>query len=167
MEGVSCWTRTKVHLAHYSLPVHGSRQCSRDHPASHSLFISYSQASIIMTRHQLEMLDDDSMPILFFYLFIELLPSLTSFFLNLLTIAFTTACGREFQTLITCCEKRYCLLAVSDAQLVSLWHLRSSIVRSDKYQLRIHLSHCLYDFISLDHISSQPSPLQVEEPQPF
>jgi len=53
------------------------------------------------------MLNDDSMAL--FYLFIDLLPSLTGFFLNLLTIAFTTACGREFQALITCCEKRYCL----------------------------------------------------------
>lgn len=53
-----------------------------------------------------DVLDDNSIPILFFYLFIDLLPSLTSFFLSLLTITFTTACGREFQTLITCCEKK-------------------------------------------------------------
>lgn len=47
---------------------------------------SHFQVSIIMTRHQLEMLDDYATPILFFNPCIDLLHSLTSFFLNLLIV---------------------------------------------------------------------------------
>lgn len=104
-----------------ALPVHGSRDALfRDQHASprsvHCTLPSvhnYDQSSVGDVRQWFHAYS-------LFYLFIDLLPSLTSFFLNLLTIAFTTACGREFQTLITCCEKRCCLLAVSNAQLVSL-----------------------------------------------
>lgn len=104
----------------FSLSMAGEDGLFRDHQASQQFVTSHFQVSLIMTRHQLEMLDDYSMPILFFNPCIDLLPSLTSFFLSLLTVAFSTVCGREFQTWITCCGKRPSLWAVCSAWSVSV-----------------------------------------------
>lgn len=86
-------TRAGVQRARCScLPVAAEGARFRDQHASRGLFASHFPASLTGSRRQLEVLDDDSVPIRV-CLFIDLLPGLTSSLLKLLTIGCTTAGG--------------------------------------------------------------------------
>lgn len=84
----------------------------------------------------------------------RLVTQLDSFFLSLLTVAFSTVCDREFQTWITCCGKRPSLWAVCSAWSVSVCLFLPICQITASYSSQ---PLPLY-FMSLDHIFSASSP---------